>query len=398
MLPLLLILTALNALDVQVQTLSGESHRVELRSLTVQAADVVHADQSQSFRIDELLTIKPLVESTNTAAEQKPFEIGFVRGGNLFAKILILDGNQAKIERADSVKFEVQPTAVQWLRVAESSDGEKTQWDQIVENHTAGDLLVVRKQDALDYLEGIVRRVTGEAVEFEIDGDVVPVKWNKVFGVIFQRPSPSAKSAAQCRVALTDGSEFMAQGLKLQESTLECDLLDGGHAAIPFAQVKLLDFSSGKLAYLSDLEWEVGASERAAFLGPALTLDAKFDLFSPQRDRAFEGGPLLLQGKPYAKGLALHSRTRLVYRLSGDYHRFIALAGIDDRMGKRGNVRLVIAGDKKTLLDSTVQGGEAAIPIDVDVQGVRRLSILVDYGADQDISDQLNLCEAKLIK
>jgi hypothetical protein len=36
--------------------------------------------------------------------------------------------------------------------------------------------------------------------------------------------------------------------------------------------------------------------------------------------------------------------------------------------------------------------------LDLDISGVRRLEIVVDYGKGGDMGDQLNLCEARLTK
>ena len=74
--------------------------------------------------------------------------------------------------------------------------------------------------------------------------------------------------------------------------------------------------------------------------------------YAPRFDRNFDGGPLQLGGTPYRKGLALHGRTELVYRLPDRFSRFRAVAGIDDAVRPGGKVRLVVRGDDKVLLDA----------------------------------------------
>ncbi len=105
-----------------------------------------------------------------------------------------------------------------------------------------------------------------------------------------------------------------------------------------------------------------------------------------------------LDGVQYERGIALHSRTVAVYRLSGPYRRFQAIAGIDDRVRPRGNVRLIISGDGRELLAKTIAGTDAPLEIDVDLTGVRRLTIEVDFGEDLDVADHLDLCEARIVK
>jgi hypothetical protein len=87
-----------------------------------------------------------------------------------------------------------------------------------------------------------------------------------------------------------------------------------------------------------------------------------------------------------------------VYRLPGRFRRFKAAVGVDDRVRPRGNVRLVIHGDGRLLLETTISGMDPALQLDLDIAGVRRLAILADYGDDLDLADHLDLCDARVVK
>jgi hypothetical protein len=100
----------------------------------------------------------------------------------------------------------------------------------------------------------------------------------------------------------------------------------------------------------------------------------------------------------YAKGLAIRSRTELVYRLPGGFRRLNAVAGIDPASSASGNVRLEIFGDDRLLLQTEVAGTDAPHDIDLDVEGIKRLRIVVDFGGNLDTGDWLNLCDARLVK
>jgi beta-galactosidase len=160
--------------------------------------------------------------------------------------------------------------------------------------------------------------------------------------------------------------------------------------------VSRFDFSSGKVVYLSDLEPEF--VEWTPFFAFSRDAAALAEFGSPRRDAALEGGPLKLNGTSIAKGLALRSRCVMTYRLPGSFREFSALAGIDDRMGDRGHVRLLIRGDDRDLLDKIITGRDAAMALRVGIENVKRLTIVVDYGDDQDFADQLDLGEAKVSK
>ncbi len=94
----------------------------------------------------------------------------------------------------------------------------------------------------------------------------------------------------------------------------------------------------------------------------------------------------------------MHSRSEVGYRLPGKYRRFKALVGIDDAVRPGGDAQLEIRGDGKLLWEGRIRGSEPAQPLDLDIAGVKRIDILVDFGADLDIADVVDLCEARMIK
>ena len=79
--------------------------------------------------------------------------------------------------------------------------------------------------------------------------------------------------------------------------------------------------------------------------------------------------------------------------------------GIDQAIDKGGDVHVVISGDGKVLHESDVSvlgpDGKTAlppIPLDLNISGVRDLEILVDFGGNNEISDHLDLADAKVTK
>ena len=106
-----------------------------------------------------------------------------------------------------------------------------------------------------------------------------------------------------------------------------------------------------------------------------------------------------MDGESYQSGLAIHSRTRLQYRLGRKYRQFKAVMGIDDAIQSGlGSVNVVIRGDDRVLLEAIVEGGASAVPLDLDVTNVLDLESLVDFGDGLDIGDHLDLANARVIK
>jgi hypothetical protein len=100
----------------------------------------------------------------------------------------------------------------------------------------------------------------------------------------------------------------------------------------------------------------------------------------------------------FSKGLALRSRSELNYRLPAGFGRFTAVAGIEPATSTTGNVQLSIYGDDQRLFEAAISGDEPPREIELDIGGVKRLKIIVDFGKNLDTGDWLNLCDARLVK
>jgi hypothetical protein len=96
-----------------------------------------------------------------------------------------------------------------------------------------------------------------------------------------------------------------------------------------------------------------------------------------------DGGPLRIRGTTYDKGLGVHAESEVSLDVSGGYERFTARVGVDDEAGGAGAVAFEVVGDGRTLAGTGVlTGSDPAVALDVDVTGVRRLTLRVLDGGD----------------
>lgn len=279
---------------------------------------------------------------------------------------------------------------------------------EIERKEIPGDALVVSQRDSetMDYLTGVIGDVTAEQATFEWDGERVPVKRSKIAAMVFYQPRQPALPDAACELSLTDGSRITAREISLGEGRLSVTTPVGVVLEVPLDQVAGADFSSGKIAYLSDLT-PTGVSWT-----PGLGLP-KTDLFTeknlPRSDASFSGSPLSLlwnddaarsrrDVRTYAKGLALRSRTEVTYRLPQGMKRFSTVAGLDPDNRGGGNLSLVIRGDDRVLWEGVLDGAQPPVEIDVELGAARRLHLVVDYGDYLDFGDRLHLAEARVTK
>lgn len=319
-----------------------------------------------------------------------------VDGSRLAGAEYTVHQGRAGITRPNGEVTDVAARDVAAVQLQAPTEAIAAEWSRLIESEPDADLLVVRKGESIDYHRGTLGDVSDKVVDFDLEGDLLAVKRSKVFGLVYRRSAGRSSPDPTCWLTDADGSRWAVRSVRLEGDEFRWTTPLGLEVSRPAAEVVHVDFSPDKIVYLSDLEPE--SLVWTPYFSSTSELPALARLFGPREDRGLDPGPLALDGKRYEKGLALHSRTSLVYRLPGRFRRFQAVAGIDDRVRPQGNVRLVVRGDDRVLLDSTVAGTDPPLPVDLDLSGVRRLAILVDYGADLDVADHLDLCNARIVK
>ncbi len=383
--------------QVEVRTLDEKSAVGELIALDAQQAVVQTAGGRASFAISNLHSIA--LKAGAPSSEKPVASVELVDRSRLSAKDLQVTQGVAKITLPGGHSVDVAIKVIRAARFrdpAESNDALSSQWSEILRAPATGDVLVIRKAAALDFLTGVIGEVDAQNVKFELDKEPLTIKRDKVEGLVYFHSTEPALADPMCEVVAADGSRLRAASVGLADSTLKITTVAGLELSLPLAASSRLDFSAGNMLYLSDLEAESIKTE--SYFGLKEDLPALKQLLEPRRDIGFDQGPLTLDGRTYSKGLALHSRTLAVYRLPGSFPKLKTIVGIDDAAPEGGSVKVEIKGDAKLLWEATVQAGEKSQPVEIDVAGVKRLQILVDFGDNLDLGDQLDLCEARLTK
>ena len=115
-----------------------------------------------------------------------------------------------------------------------------------------------------------------------------------------------------------------------------------------------------------------------------LSLDAiQQDWGHPHADASVDEHPLSIAGTVYPHGVGTHAASHWLINTGGHATRFVATVGVDDEVKDSANVAnfgivFRVMGDGKKLFDSkTMHVGAAAIPVDVDLTGVKTLLLEV---------------------
>jgi hypothetical protein len=378
----------------EAATLDGRTVVGPIVELTPQRLTIAAKSGRVSIPTAKLLTVVP---KENPAAAGVPGVVVQLADGSVIqGQQYAADGSRARITLAGGQIVEAPAGMVQTVLFGSLQSAEsKLDWLRLTQMKTDADLLIVRSGGGLDYQKGILHEVTEDVVRFDLDGSVIPAKRAKVFGLAYHHGAGAELPPAICRITDAAGSLWLVRSLSLGEK-LQWTTPAGASIAQPCENIARIDFSAGKLLYLSDLKPDAVAW--TPYFGGREAPGAIKRFYAPRFDHGFDSPVLRLGGVDYPKGIALRSRTELVYRLPERFSRFLAVAGIADAVRPDGKVRLVVRGDDKVLFEAVFTGSEKPRPIDLDVTGVRRLTILVDFEEGINRADHLLLCNARVSK
>jgi hypothetical protein len=378
-------------------------------ALSAETLTIKAAEEEKQLAVRELLSVSRAGIAPDSH-QRAAVWVELVDGSELLAERYTASQSTATITLLGGVEVQAPTRAIRFVRLRPPDAALQKQWTEIVEAKASSDTLVIRKtstvkvegedkeraQLALDSLEGVIKGVTPEAVQFVFDGDALDVRREKIEGLLYYHAVDRELPEAACRVTDVSGSRWLARTVSVTGEELEIATPSGVKAKLPLARFSQLDYSAGNTVFLAELK-----PDAAEFRHP---LDDRFSssrlakLYQPRDGRGVESGSTLrLGGENHERGLALQTRTQLVYRLPAKSRWFQALAGLDDSVSDQCQARLVISGDNKTLFSEVISGADEPRPIKLDVSGVRRLTILVDVVSDR-ISSQLDLAEVRITK
>jgi hypothetical protein len=379
----------------EAAAIDGQTIVGPIDALTADRLTIAGEKGPISLATAKLLTISrsPRVAAPPDAAA---VVVELTDGSTVHGSQYVASGDKARVTAIGGEVMEI-PTRIVRAVLCGNSDSQslRSEWAQVVGMKTEVDLLVVRSGDALDYHKGVIHDVTAESVRFDLDGEVLTVKRSKIYGLVYRRGPAADLPAALCRITDTSGSQWPVQSLALA-AKLNWKTPAGLSVSQRLENVARIDFSGGKLLYLGDLKPESVAW--TPFFAGRESLPAMKQFYAPRVDRGFDSRPLVLAKTEYQKGLAIQSRTELVYRLPERFGRFLAIAGIADAVRPGGKARLVIRGDDRVLFEASFTGSVPPRAIELDMTGVRRLVILVDFEAGLNVGSQLLLCNARVVK
>ena len=116
-------------------------------------------------------------------------------------------------------------------------------------------------------------------------------------------------------------------------------------------------------------------------------------------DENSQGGPIVLSGATYSKGLGMVANSSVSFTLNGQYSNFESTIGVDGTSNSNSSVIYDVYGDGQLLYQSpTLTYASGAVPIDLNVAGVTTLSLVMSAAPGSNASTDHGVwADARLI-
>lgn len=350
--------------------LNDEVHAGKLTGIAGESVQVqVDGDEPRMLSVNDLRALQfPDVEPPSPFADPPAVTVLLIDGTELAASDVQSQTDRVRVTVEDLGELTLPLAA---LRAVRLGDPEKVaaRWAELLQRDNPSDLLVRRKQDVLDFVEGALGDIGPQELSFLLSDRPYTIPRERVFGIIYAaRATSPARPTAEVRVGR---NRIQVRELSVAEGTCRGTLAATPvPVVLPLDRIHLIEFA-GRVRFLGDLE-------------PALTLPE--GALPEERHRFFRrgsepfGGPLRIGSDEVIarEGLWLHSGVTARYRINRDYRRLMALVGMDHNVGGNRAVRLVITGDGRPLFNEVIEYAQPAREIDLDVAGVRDLELRVE--------------------
>ncbi len=251
------------------------------------------------------------------------------------------------------------------------------------------DVLIVRSVDDAKTLRGQLVQIGTQTGSFSFAGRCRSFQTGKIFGVVFAGGGGIDRDDRfGVTASLLDGSVFSGNIVDADASAVRLASSIGQTATIRVSDISRLECVSNRVVYVSDIE------------PSAQTVEGLLHRTWPIRfDRSVGGGPLVIDGEVFARGIGVHSRTTLTYSLDGGFQSFVATIGLDDAVRPGGSVIFRVSVDGNARFESQeLTGRDEAQLIKIDIAGARTLTLVVDFGKALDLGDHADWAGARLIR
>jgi hypothetical protein len=295
-------------------------------------------------------------------------------GESVLLRSAVLGERGLRIDRLQSIAFGPAGAAVLFEVPADVEEDEA---------------LFVPARRGFDLVVGMLHRFGPEGVLFEARGETQPrLRPYAALAGFALRGGEEPDAPAVTLLTTSAGDRIGVRGLGFEAGSWTFELEDGSALRLRQAEVTSLTPLGPGRRFLSDQE-VIEAREHPFFDADALPL------LPFRRDRSVDGGALRAGGLGFGKGLGVHARSALAWRVPEGVRALTGMVAVDDSalgLPVRGAVAVTIRQNDEVLLriDELAAGTPPRALGRLAVRPGATLRLEVDFGPGLDLGDRVD--------
>ncbi len=376
----------------EVVTIADTSGRtLDSVPLTEWTADRIVAGESQAIPLDDLLTLNfnrqtvPLASGDSLVILANGDRL-VVRSVGVFDDELT--ATWQRIPARPPLKLPLETIASIIFELPNAADDRRRLFADLQTLPSGHDIALLANGDRV---QGEFERLDGAFVQLKSPTGLLKLDRARVQAI---RLNPELTSAPRIEgrrlsLALRDGSRLTARSVVLTDQAMKCETFSRQEIVLPIAECVSCKVYGGRTIPLADR-----VESQFTFVP---YLSHKWPLV---KNANVLRGPLALRGVESGTGLGMHSHSTVTFDLQPEDREFRATVGIDDCAAGNGSVRFAVELDGKRAWESLELTGKSA-PVAVPplkLEGHKKLTLVVEFGASGDVSDYADWCDALIIR
>jgi hypothetical protein len=285
-----LLLTAPAAPAAEVQTLKGEKITGDLVRITDKEI-VLKQDGKEVATPAAQVLLLSFPANAPVRLDEKHTDVELTDGTLLHCREVLIKGEQVQLRTLGGQEVKLPLAGVANLLNNAQDEGQRKDWTERIGRKRRHDVLAVLKDGVPNCLEGTLGNgdEAGTHIDFTLGEAKRSVALERIHGLIFQREIDPNAAPVLCKLTDTHRNLVMVSGMAPSPAGLAVTTPSGARIEYVERLLVKLDYSSDKVAFLSQLE-PVKVSQP----------DSPFDQY--RRDRNLDNGPLKLATEVYPPG------------------------------------------------------------------------------------------------
>lgn len=395
---ILLLLTS-SLFGGEVFPVSGEALRGDIVELNDREVVVNQNGKKTTRPIKEVLRVE-FREPSRLPADKPVALIDLTDGSQLYAGQILLKKKEFEATLLSGGVVKIPTSLVLGVLMNATDETNRREWKTRLFNMRGKEAVVVKRGETISSLEAVLGDgdESGTSISFAVtlEGETRAAtrKLASLHGLIFKNSLPPTAGPFTCKMLDSAQNFLMVSTLTGKEGGVSVTTPAGVKLDLPFERIVRVDYTQGRLEYLSDL------TPTKIVTRSNLDDEETPDQWHVYKDSNLDKKLMVLAGVTYSKGLALKPYAELIFELKGDYREFEAMAGIDDGISVAGSAILQIEGDGKELASIQLPAPDKSRvkALKISVKDVQRLRIIVRSDGEFDTARHLDLADAKIRK